>query len=291
MPELPEVENVRLSLDSKVVGRTIKVVDVYHTSVIKFNSPLDFISRLEGWQITSLTRRGKFLLFHLHSQSSEPQLLIVHLGMTGALLHRTDRDYSAYPPSISQHIHIEIFLDDDTMLLYSDYRRFGSLRVILQSNLTNSNISHLHTLQQLGPEPFDPHIAELFLANIRHKRYCNKPIKDVLLDQRVLAGAGNIYASECLFPAAINPHTHVDMLSDDTLRLILRHLIDILSLSITLGGSSIKDYVNGQGTSGSFQEHLKVYDQSSCRVCHTAIAKTFIANRSTFHCPHCQPVN
>lgn len=292
MPELPEVENVVRSLEPKLRDRIITTVDLYTNtihSLIQYNNLEDFIKRLENMRIVGMIRRGKFMMIGVESYGEEEHF-IVHLGMTGTLIHREDTDYSSYPDSIKNHIHAEIFLDNGSVLFYSDYRRFGSLRIVSTQELHDPTIKHLKLLQSLGPEPFQDDVKELFLSNIRKKKYQNKSIKDVLLDQTVIAGAGNIYASECLFPARINPLNSVEVFSDDQLLDVLRHLTSILELSIKLGGSSIKDYVNGEGASGSFQDFLKVYDQDVCQDCGTSITKTFIKNRSTYFCPSCQPL-
>lgn len=291
MPELPEVENVRLSLESKIVGQVLNVVDIYDVRVIKFNDPLDLIERLEGNRILTIERRGKFLLLSTQDiNTGKEDIFIVHLGMTGALLHTPTRDYSHFPDTITNHILMEVFLGDGSMLIYSDYRRFGSLRVVTPQELETCAYSHLKTLYTMGPEPFEERAEDEFLARIRHKRYAGRVIKDVLLDQRVVAGAGNIYASECLFPSGIYPYARVEQLTDEQLRVIFRDLVNILKLSIRLGGTSIKDYVNGEGVSGSFQDELKVYDQGTCKVCGSGVEKWYVKDRSTFHCPTCQPV-
>jgi formamidopyrimidine-DNA glycosylase len=208
--------------------------------------------------------------------------------MVGALMHNQKADYTIYPDNLKNHILLEFFLDDGSTLIYSDYRRFGSLRVVTNDELTNSTETHLKTLQQMGPEPFEAGAYEKFLLNIRHTRYANKPIKDVLLDQRVVAGAGNIYANEALFPLGIHPATTIANLPNWQLKEVFKILIGLLELSISMGGSSIRDYVDGEGKSGTFQTVLKLYGKTQCEVCDSFIEKTQINKRATFHCPFCQ---
>lgn len=294
MPELPEVENVKRSLEPRILGRTIERIDVHNDIVIKYNRPDDFVSRLVGRRFEAIQRRGKFLIFDMVKPSEVLEDFIVHLGMTGALLHIFHRDeYSKFPPTITNHIFVEFHLDDHSILFYSDYRRFGSLRVVDDYTLNYGDyrqpeLSHLKLLREMGPEPFDEDAPAWFLSNIRRRTYAFKPIKDVLLDQRVVAGIGNIYANEACFKAGVNPFRQVSSLSDEELLMVLNHAKDAMALSVELGGTSIKDYVNGLGASGSFQEHLMVYNQSSCKVCSSDIIWTEISGRATFYCPTCQ---
>lgn len=292
MPELPEVENVVQSLKPvEEDGLSIKEVMQSETVILKYNTPEDFKQRVEGRLIYSIERRGKFILITLLDYSNwNNELLIVHLGMTGALLHVPNEDaINALEPKLKNHIFVKLKLADDSLLVYTDYRRFGSVRVVTQEEFElRGSLSHLKTIQEMGSEPFDPSALESFKTSIRHPRYMNKPVKDVLLDQRVIAGVGNIYASECLFQPRIDPHTHVVALTDEDLENIFHELVRILKLSISLGGSSIKDYVNSEGVSGTFQDHLQVYGQGNCKTCKTLIRLTYIKNRATYCCPTCQ---
>lgn len=294
MPELPEVENVKRSLEPKLKGRTIKNIIISNDSVIKYNEPEDFIERLLGRRFEAFQRRGKFLIFDMVKDGADLEDLIIHLGMTGALLHTESLEgYNNFPPTIRNHIFVEFLLDDGTILFYSDYRRFGSLRVVDDYTLNYGDyrqpgLTHLKTLREMGPEPFEEDSPQWFLTNIRLGRYEDKPIKGVLLDQRVVAGVGNIYANEACFKAEVNPFTYVSELSDEQLLEVYRHVEDSMRLSIELGGTSIKDYVDGEGKSGSFQDHLMVYNQYVCKTCDSDIVWTEINKRATFYCPACQ---
>lgn len=292
MPELPEVENVVQSLKPiEESSLNIKEVIQAETVVLKYNEPEDFKQRVEGRLIYSIERRGKFILMTLLDYTNwNTELLIVHLGMTGALLHVPNEEaINVLEPKLKNHIFVKLRLADDSLLIYTDYRRFGSVRVVSQDEFeTRGSLSHLKTIQEMGTEPFDPYALESFKQSIRHNRYKNKPIKDVLLNQRVIAGVGNIYASECLFRPQIDPYTHVIALTDEDLENIFHELVRILKLSISLGGSSIKDYVNSEGQAGTFQDHLQVYAQGNCKVCKTLIDVSYIRSRVTYFCPTCQ---
>ena len=287
MPELPEVENVRRSLEVKVTGQGITGVDILDSRPIKYNEIEDFKNRIIGKSITKVDRRGKFLLLTLEGASGK-EILIVHLAMTGALLYRGS-ELDVFHPNVENHILISFNLANGKHLIFSDYRRFGSVRVVTEYDLHFSGESHLKTLQEMGPEPFESDAEEQFLERIGKKRYQSKFIKDVLLDQRVVAGVGNIYANEALFPLGINPYTFVEELDETQLREIFRNARDLMKLSIEMGGTSIRDYVDGEGKSGSFQDVLKVYNQILCKECKTPIIKSQMNNRATYYCPTCQP--
>ena len=304
MPELPEVENVRLSLNKKILNKKITGVRYHNTIPIKYNTTDEFTGLTQDRYITMIERFGKFLVLTLkpHKEpvinlevQDEPDTtyLICHLGMTGAFLYTDQQgNYTGNPDSITNHIHVSIDFEDNTELYYSDYRRFGSLRVIdFDTSVTPNYPSHLKTLFTLGVDAVSKEeTAEIEFVNaVRKPKYYYKPIKQVLLDQTVVAGVGNIYASECLFPNSINPYTPVALVTNEQLKDIFRTNRDIMELSITLGGSSIRDYVDGDGTSGTFQDHLKVYNQTECSVCGSYIEKTVLDKRATFHCPECQP--
>lgn len=293
MPELPEVETAVRSLRENLEGKIIESVHIIHSYPLKYTYEEDFINMLETQRIESISRRGKYMLIQMRDDgTTDPVVLMVHLGMTGALIYKPrDDSFSQYTDSIRHHIFVKLNLSCGGVLFYSDYRRFGSMRTLRLSNLKKSPKlapSHLKSFLELGAEPFEEGAVGKFLTEIRKKRYANKPIKDVLLDQRVLAGAGNIYASEACHDAGIYPHRSVDMLTDSQLTTLFYKVRDVLALSIEYGGSSIKDYVDGSGKSGSFQNHLKVYNQHSCGTCDSRVILTYIKDRATYHCPHCQ---
>lgn len=294
MPELPEVENVVRSLTHLAANnRVIAEVVCAESYCRKYNTYEDFVESIEGYQILTIKRRGKFILLELfHPSRWERRYLIVHLAMTGVFMHlKNIEDVKDLEPKVSNHIFLDIILDDGSRLIYSDYRRFGSVRVVSEADLlTRGSLSHLKTLQELGPEPFQSDAFEQFLLRIRKKKYQDKPIKDVLLDQTVIAGAGNIYASECLFEPKVYPTTRVDALTNEDLKNIFDSLVEILNRSIIAGGTSIKDYINGEGVAGTFANQLKVYNQTHCKSCNTELDIFYIKQRMTYACPTCQVI-
>lgn len=294
MPELPEVENVVRSLKHLEENHiSISEVEKAEVHSLKYNSYQDFVESITNYEIVTIKRRGKFILLELfHPQRWEKRYLIIHLAMTGVFMHLESLDdIPTLEPKVYNHIFVLLKLSDESYLIYSDYRRFGSVRVVTEVELLEKgSLSHLKTLQELGPEPFEEGAFDTFLTRIRKKKYQDKPIKDVLLDQTVIAGAGNIYASECLFDPKVYPTTRVDALTDENLRNIFDSLVEILNRSIIAGGTSIKDYVNGDGVAGTFADQLKVYNQTHCNTCNTELDVFYVKKRMTYACPTCQTI-
>ncbi len=268
MPELPEVETVRRSLEP-IIGRGIAAVEVTQTQLRKRIAPR-FSQRLVGQTIAGIERRGKYLLFHL----SGGETLLAHLGMTGALLlqpHGTAR---------GPHDHVRIRLSGGQQLTYNDPRRFGLLRVGRLEDFTE--------LHNVGPDPLSRSLAVGDLAALARGR--KKPVKNLLMDQQVLGGIGNIYANEILFHARIRPSRPAGRLSSRELVRLLRATRRVLTNAIRLGGSSISDYRDGDGRPGYFQLRLRVYDRAGkpCPRCQTPVRRAVHAGRSSFYCPVCQ---
>jgi formamidopyrimidine-DNA glycosylase len=268
MPELPEVETVRRSL-LPIVGRRVERVEVAERRLRRPISS-DFPSRLAGQVIQHIERRGKYLLFHL----SSGEALLVHLGMSGALLlQRT-------PAARREHDHVCVYLSDDLQLTYNDPRRFGLLRV--------GRAEQFVELGNVGPDPLSGAFAASDLAALARGR--KKPVKNLLMDQRALGGIGNIYANEILFRARIRPGRSARRLTHGELQRLFRATQAVLRSAVQLGGSSISDYRDGAGRPGYFQLRLRVYDRTGepCRRCHTPIRRVVHAGRSSFYCPTCQ---
>ncbi len=268
MPELPEVETVRRSL-LPIVGQHIAAVEVFEP---RLRRPVatDFSRRLVGQTIRSIDRRGKYLLFAL----SSGETLLVHLGMSGALLLQpTGTDRIA-------HDHVRLRLSSDGQLTYNDPRRFGLMRVGRRDDLAE--------LRTVGPDPLSTDFAVADLAALARGR--KKPVKNLLMDQRALGGIGNIYANEILFRARIRPGRQARRLSRRELERLLHATRSVLRHAIRLGGSSISDYRDGSGQPGYFQLRLQVYDRTGqrCRRCGTAVRRQVHAGRSSFYCPQCQ---
>lgn len=270
MPELPEVETTRRGIAPHVTGRRVARIDVYD-SRLRWPVPADLDARMRGRTIERVDRRSKYLLFHAGGAA-----LLVHLGMTGSL--RVFRD----PPPRRTHDHVDIVLDDGTLLRYHDPRRFGAMLWIASS----ANGHPL--LDALGPEPFDPAFDANYLWRMTRAR--RAPIKLALMDSHVVSGVGNIYANEALFRAGIRPTTRANRLSKARLGRLVATTRDVLQAAIAKGGSTLRDYVGSDGSAGYFQLEYFVYGRTGepCRVCGTPIRQSRIGARSSFHCPHCQ---
>lgn len=270
MPELPEVETVVRDLRPHVEGRRIVRVRVGDKPLRTAWSP-EWADRLSGRRIAAVRRRGKWILIDL-----DDGLLVVHLGMTGRLTA------GAADRPVQEHTHVVVDLDDGTQVRFRDVRRFGSVTYYPDADdfavLLNG---------RLGPEPFDLRPAEFRRALAATAR----PLKAVLLDQRVVAGVGNIYADESLFEARLPPNrlgTKTAPAEADRLR---KAIAKVLARAIDRRGSTIRDYVGGSGKTGGYQKEFRVYGRTGkpCPRCGTAIARTRLAGRSTHYCPECQP--
>ena len=272
MPELPEVETVRRSLLSRLVGRRIETVTVREP---RLRRPIqsDFAVRLTGRRIEDIERRAKYLLFRL----SGGECLLAHLGMSGALLVRPA--YTA--PEV--HDHVRIGLNDGDELVLNDPRRFGLLKVGAAAS-----VEAWPELRVLGPDPLDATLSAERVAELLRGR--KRPIKNLLIDQAALGGVGNIYASEALFRAGIRPTRRACRIRKTEIAPLLHALRAVLREAVKLGGSSISDYRDGDGRPGYFQLRLRVYDRDGqpCIVCQTPIRRIVQTGRSSFYCPRCQ---
>lgn len=270
MPELPEVETTRRGIAPHVTGRRVVRVDVYD-SRLRWPVPVDLDARLRGRTIDGVDRRSKYLLLHAGEGA-----LLVHLGMTGTL--RVFRE----PTPRKAHDHIDIVLDDGTVLRYRDPRRFGAMLWIESSREGHP------LLDGLGPEPFDTAFDAGYLWRTTRTR--RAAIKLALMDNHVVTGVGNIYANEALFRAGIRPGARANRLSRPRLQRLVEAVRDVLQAAIAKGGSTLRDFVGSDGASGHFQLEYFVYGRAGapCRICKTPIRQSRIGQRSSFHCPHCQ---
>lgn len=269
MPELPEVETIRRSLLTHVVGSTVLDVTVRER---RLRQPLDAnLERLlRGRVFTDIGRRGKYLLFELDNA----QHMLVHLGMSGHL------GVKAAAASPLAHDHVRIELSSGAVLVFNDPRRFGLMRV--------GTIAELRELRNVGCDPLLEHWPlETWRRMTRDRRL---PIKSFLMDQRLIAGIGNIYANEMLFEAGIRPRRRASRLRLDELRRLSEAMQAVLLEAVRLGGSSISDYRDADGRLGYFQMHHAVYDRAGepCRRCATLIRRIILSGRSTFYCSNCQ---
>jgi formamidopyrimidine-DNA glycosylase len=273
MPELPEVETIRRDLLPLLRGRAFTHAWVSPDALRLVQAlPLaDFTRLLPGKRIEDISRRGKFLVFHL----SGGLYLVVHLRMTGALLHRA----SGAPPD--RYVRAVLSLDDGSELRFSDLRKFGALWLVPDPSMV---------LGRLGPEPLEGGLTPSLLRELTARR--RAPIKSVLLDQRALAGLGNIYADEALFDAGLHPQRPASSLSDPEVERLHEAIRRVLTAALEDRGASFRDYVDASGQEGRHQFRVKVFRRTGqpCYVCGHEIARVKVAGRSSHFCPKCQPL-
>jgi formamidopyrimidine-DNA glycosylase len=270
MPELPEVETTRRGVSPCVVGRRVREVRIYDRR-LRWPVPADLPDALRGRTIDRIDRRSKYLLFRLGRDT-----LLVHLGMTGSL-----RVFN-HPPPRRPHDHVDMLFDDGTTLRYHDPRRFGAM-------LWVAGAAEAHPLlRDLGPEPFDPAFDGDYLWSATRGR--SAAIKQVLMDNHVVVGVGNIYANESLFRAGIRPGTAARRVARARAHRLADEVRNVLTDAIAKGGSTLRDYVDSRGEPGYFQLDYFVYGRGGqpCRVCATPVRPTRHGQRSTFYCPRCQ---
>ncbi len=273
MPELPEVEVVRLGLAPRLLGRRFLEVAAGEKS-LRRQSPLKELAHwLPGRKSTGLSRRGKYLVFALEGGAT----LLIHLGMTGHLLLGSES--RPLPPL--PHVHLIFRLDEGLELVYQDVRRFGQVLVYPPGE-------HPPALLEVGREPFSREVTARWLAEQARGR--SRPIKNFLLDGRLLAGIGNIYACEILFAARIHPASPAGRLTLEDWRRVLKETRRILQAAIRQGGTTVSNYLNSNGEAGLFQVQLLAYGKEGepCRRCGTPIKRLVQAGRSTFFCTKCQ---
>jgi formamidopyrimidine-DNA glycosylase len=271
MPELPEVEVIRRGLVPHLVGRRFLAVAVGEKRLRQESPPEDLEKWVPGRVIQRLQRRGKYLVFHLEGGV----VLLIHLGMTGRLLLKP-------PPSPPlPHVHLVFRVEEGLELIYQDLRRFGQVLVFPPGTVAAP-------LAQAGREPFSRRLTPAWLA--QQARGKKRPIKNFLLDGRMLAGIGNIYASEILFAAGVHPTTPVSRLSLSRWQRVLKETRRILKAAISRGGTTVANYLNSKGETGLFQVELQVYGREGepCNRCGRPIFRLAQGGRSTFFCPRCQ---
>ena len=272
MPELPEVETVRRSLELHISGKTVRSVEGADVVLRRPFKPRSLGEVLIGGRLEAFRRRGKFLLADLDRGGS----LLVHLGMTGRLHIATSAE-----PHLP-HTHLILGLDDGRELRYVDARRFG-----LVDWLAPGTEADDPSLRGLGVEPLDPHVEDV-LPPILHAR--RAAVKALLMDQRLVAGVGNIYAAEALFRARIRPSRAGNRTSLARLADLSRALRGVLSEAVEQGGTTLRDYATPEGRFGYFAVRLQVYGRQGepCSGCGTILRSTVIAGRTTAWCPRCQ---
>lgn len=273
MPELPEVETIRRTLEKLIKNETIESVEVHWPKIIKRPDDVHlFQTFVQNETVHSIGRKGKFLLFELDDYT-----LVSHLRMEGKY-RVTDTEVP-----IDKHTHIIFHLKSGKDLRYNDVRKFGTM------HLFNKGEALLYPpLNKLAPDPFEANYNyDDFKKRIQATE---RMIKAALLDQTLVAGLGNIYVDEVLFLSKIHPKRRGKTLTDDEIKLIFKYTKEVLETAVKAGGTTIRSYVDSQGEMGMFQQSLYAYGQTGkkCKHCTSPIEKIKVAGRGTHFCPQCQ---
>ena len=274
MPELPEVETVRRQLEPVLVGRRFDRVEINDPRLVRPVEPAALAAELEGERVAEVDRRGKYLIFRFESG----RVLLVHLRMTGSFRHRRNGVGEDDP-----HRRAVVRLDDGSDVAYRDVRRFGTWLLVEPEELEP------YLAERLGEEPL---LIEFTPARLARRLAGRRaPIKAALLDQRTLAGLGNIYVDEALWRARIHPKRPARDLDANDVRRLHGAIRRVLQTAIERRGSTLRDYSTPRGRRGSMQREFKVYGRmnEACERCGTPIEKTRAGGRGTWYCPHCQP--
>lgn len=294
MPELPEVEVVRMGLEAQLTDACIAQIDIFTPKVVPF-SPEQH-KALIGQRFRAFQRRGKYLIIDLDHAH-----LLIHLRMTGQVLivpppHPNQTPSIAHVPLpftyyqrpltslFDKHTHTCFHFENAMQMTYRDVRKFGRVEYVSPEDLS------VHpSLSKLGPEPLSADFTLKGFRQALHKT--QRSLKAVLLDQRVVAGLGNIYVDEALFVAGLHPETPAAKAPAAAVKKLFEAIPFVLQKGIDAGGTSLKDYLHPDGSRGSHQEHLFVYGRSgkACQHCGTPLVKSVVAQRGTHHCPQCQP--
>ncbi len=282
MPELPEVETVRRGLMPVMEGQTI-VKAAVNRHDLRWPFPDGMADRLTGKVVKALRRRSKYILADLSSNET----LLIHLGMSGRMLisgHQVGDHYHDHPAP-AKHDHVVFDMENEARITFNDARRFGAMDLI-----TTHDCDDHWLMCDLGPEPLGNLFNEDYLVERLKRR--NTPIKSALLDQRIIAGLGNIYVCEVLFRAGIHPTRKAGKISSARVAGLVPIVRDVLGEAIAAGGSSFKDYRQADGELGYFQHGFQVYDREgqTCLkpVCEGEIRRIVQSGRSSFFCPQCQ---
>ena len=287
MPELPEVEVVKRSLQRNILNLIIKKVKINDAN-LRYKVDKIGLSKLEGKKITKIIRRSKFLIFEI----GKIYRMLVHLGMTGKFFFTDNKDnkfktsfyYILNYDKDQKHDRV-IFILNKKKLIYNDVRKFGFIKIYGSNLITKSK-----HLKHLGPEPLEKNWNSSYLKKYVIGR--KRSIKNILMDQKCVSGLGNIYVNEILFLSRIKPARKATKLKNFEIKKIIKFSKQILKNSIKLGGSTIKDFSSENGKKGVFQQYFKVYgreNQGCSNVdCNLRIIRTVISYRATFFCKKCQ---
>ncbi len=293
MPELPEVETIRLGLLDRVLRKRISRVEARCDRIILRPRPRELELALSGQSIRDIRRRGKFLVFE-----TDDFKLLVHLGMSGQLTYwdKAQKDdarffitvtglQKARQHAVDKHTHVSFYFEDGNAMHYRDIRQFGKWRLYL-----HDEFSQAWEFWHLGLEPLSPDYTwKKFLDRFAGRTL---RIKSLLLNQAFVAGVGNIYADEALFESGLHPERLVPTLSLEEKRRLFRAIPRVLKRGLLHGGTSFQTYLNAAGESGTNQENLRVYGREGerCRRCRSSVARIIVGQRSSHFCPRCQPL-
>lgn len=270
MPELPEVETLKNYLEGGLSGRSITKVKT-HRPNLRYKLS-DELIQAQG-RIRSIKRRAKYIIIDLSNDHS----LIFHLGMSGRLTKRGRDELDL------KHDHVILYLDDDSKLVFNDYRRFGMLYYVKTQEVMNEKI-----FNNQGPEPLSDAFNSQYLSSKLKTKTIT--IKNILMDNSLVVGVGNIYASESLYLARILPTRAASSLNMAEIKLLTQKIKQVLLLSIKAGGTTLRDFVNGDNKPGYFKQNLQVYGRNNqnCYNCNGVILKIKQAGRASFYCSTCQ---
>jgi formamidopyrimidine-DNA glycosylase len=274
VPELPEVETIRSRLAPGLTGRRLDSVEIRDPRLTRPEPQELVAAALEGERIADVRRRGKYLVVVLESGRH----LLVHLRMTGSVLHPAPEGWESDP-----HVRAVVRLDDGSDVLYRDVRRFGTWDLLEEGEL-----EEYFAARRLGVEPLGRAFTAAELGRALRGR--RAPVKAALLDQRAVAGVGNIYADEALWYARIHPRSPAGSLGEDEVAALREGVRKALRLGISRQGATLRDYRGADGRRGRMQREFRVYGREGepCERCGTPIAKTRVAGRGTWYCPACQ---
>lgn len=295
MPELPEVETVRRDLQEYLVGASFTAIQFIDFKNVAPEAA--FLARfLKGAKVTALRRKGKLLIFDLEKAGKTDKHLLIHLKMTGQLVYQLGAQTKAGGHSLSEvdtksavggdlpnkYTHAIFSFDSGGRLYFNDLRKFGYIKLSDTAELEKTLAANY------GPEPLEKTFTLAWLTSILAKR--SAPVKAVILNQKLIAGLGNIYADEALFIAGINPGTKAHKIKLEKIEALHKAIVKVIKLAIKSRGTTFRNYVDGKGNKGSFIKFLAVYQRQkqSCLQCGEAILKVKVAGRGTHYCPSCQ---
>lgn len=297
MPELPEVETIRQDLETDLVNRKILAVNLYNHKTAK-NDAAFFVSDLENRKILSINRRGKLLMLRVSKRQgeSENKYLLIHLKMTGQLILQVNANNIVGGHSLSsgdfhqavggelpnKYTRCSFKLSNKATLYFNDLRKFGYLKIVEESELKKLLENNY------GPEPGSKDLNVKYLSNVLKNRQAS--IKSVLLNQKLIAGLGNIYVDEALFFSGIRPDRIAKKISKEEVAKLIKEINKVIAQSIKNRGTTFSNYVDSSGRSGNFSQKLKVYGRAgeTCYGCGVKIVKIKTAQRGTHYCPNCQ---